>query len=71
MLFAAASGPVGTTESRAAAEATYYHFVSVGALQELVCLRAGSRHFTADDSCKADTNSSDSLPTSSDKFIWV
>ena len=40
-------------------------------LEELVCLRAESRHLTSDDSCKADPNSSDSLPTSADKFIWV
>ena len=71
MLFEVVSGPSGTTESHAAAEVTYYHFVSIRALQELVCLRAGSRHLTADEFCKADSNSSDSLPTSSDKFIWV
>lgn len=71
MLFEAVSGPSGTTESHAAAEATYYYFVSVRALQDLVCLWAGSRHLPADEPCKADTNSSDSPPTSSDKFIWV
>lgn len=32
MLFEVVSGPSGTTESLATAEATYYHFVSVQAL---------------------------------------
>lgn len=61
VLVKAVSGPSGTSKSCAAAEATYYHFVSVPALKELVCLWAGSRHLSADKWCKSDANSSDSL----------
>lgn len=50
----------GTTASCAAAEATYFHVVSIAAFFELVCLRTASRH-TWDESFKDDASSSNSL----------
>lgn len=71
MLSKIVSGPSGTREKHSAAEATYYRFVHVGALKELICLRAKTRHLSREESCKDDSNTGNCPPTSSDKFIWV
>lgn len=68
MLSKVVPGPSGTKEKPQQRQ-HIINFVSVRALEELVCLRPGSHRPTTDES--ADTDSSDSLRTSSDMFIWV